>query len=143
LLIYRIEDELPDLFIYNKGLAGNEFLPSFGQDSSIALIMGSPPFWIGGMIVDKRSPRDGYRYKKQTIPFMAYISAKNESPQPTFLAVISVLLFLSTVSIEMRLYCPLILVHQRRLDDYLIVTGLFVTIVMGILNRFHISLGTG
>lgn len=74
---------------------------------------------------------------------MAYISAENGSLQPTFLAVMAVLLFLSTMSVAMRLYCRLFLVHQHGLDDYLILAGLFVTIAMGIMNGFHISLGTG
>lgn len=74
---------------------------------------------------------------------MAYISADNGSLQPTFLAVMGALLFLSTMSVVMRLYCRLFIVHKHGLDDYLIVAALAITILMGIMNGFHVGQGTG
>ncbi|KAJ5369879.1 uncharacterized protein N7496_005971 [Penicillium cataractarum] len=74
---------------------------------------------------------------------MAYISASDGSLQPVFLAVMSFLLLLSTTSVLLRLYCRIFLVHKVGPDDYLILSGLIVTIGMGIMNGFHISYGTG
>lgn len=74
---------------------------------------------------------------------MAYISASDGSLQPVFLAVMTFLLLLSTTSVLLRLYCRIFLVHKVGLDDYLILSGLIVTIGMGVMNGFHISLGTG
>jgi hypothetical protein len=78
-----------------------------------------------------------------TWPVMASITADNGSLQPTFLAIMIVLLSLSCLSVALRLYCRIALVHKVGPDDYFIVAGLFVTIVMGIMNGFHVSLGTG
>jgi hypothetical protein len=74
---------------------------------------------------------------------MAYITAANGSLQPAFLAVMIVLLSSSCISVILRLYCRIALVHKVGPDDYFIVTGLFVTIAMGVMNGFHISFGTG
>ncbi|KAJ6004286.1 hypothetical protein N7499_000355 [Penicillium canescens] len=74
---------------------------------------------------------------------MAYITADNGSLQPAFLAIMIVLLLLSCTSVILRLYCRIALVHKVGPDDHFIVTGLFVTIAMGVMNGFHISFGTG
>jgi hypothetical protein len=74
---------------------------------------------------------------------MAYITASNGSLQPMFLIVMSLLLFLSAVTVSLRLYCRLFRVHKVGLDDYLIVAALAVTIGMGVMNGFHIAMGTG
>lgn len=74
---------------------------------------------------------------------MAYISASDGSLQPVFLAVMTFLLLLSTISVLLRLYCRIFLVHKVGPDDYLILSGLIVTIGMGVMNGFHISFGTG
>ncbi|KAL3439783.1 hypothetical protein BJX65DRAFT_317459 [Aspergillus insuetus] len=73
---------------------------------------------------------------------MAYITASNGSLQPMF-SVMSLLLFLSAVTVSLRLYCRLFRVHKVGLDDYLIVAALAVTIGMGVMNGFHIAMGTG
>ncbi|KAL2836199.1 hypothetical protein BJY01DRAFT_258755 [Aspergillus pseudoustus] len=74
---------------------------------------------------------------------MAYITASNGSLQPMFLIIMSLLLFLSSVTVSLRLYCRLFRVHKVGLDDYLIVAALAVTIGMGIMNGFHIAMGSG
>ncbi|KAL3470890.1 hypothetical protein BJX99DRAFT_238582 [Aspergillus californicus] len=74
---------------------------------------------------------------------MAYISASNGSLQPMFLIVMSLLLFLSVVTVSLRLYCRVFRVHKTGTDDYLIVVALAVTIGMGVMNGFHVAVGTG
>lgn len=74
---------------------------------------------------------------------MAYISASNGSLQPAFLAVMVLLLLLSTLSVLLRVYCRAFLIHKVGPDDYLIVAGLAITIAMGVMNGFHVSMGTG
>lgn len=74
---------------------------------------------------------------------MAYITAANGSLQPAFLAIMIVLLSLSCTSVILRLYCRIALVHKVGPDEYFIVTALFVTIAMSVMNGFHISFGTG
>ncbi|KAL4868952.1 hypothetical protein BDV12DRAFT_208847 [Aspergillus spectabilis] len=74
---------------------------------------------------------------------MAYISAEHGSLQPMFLIVMSLLLFLSVVTVGLRLYCRIFRVHKVGLDDYLIVAAMAVTIGMGVMNGFHIAIGTG
>ncbi|KAJ5762104.1 uncharacterized protein N7511_005486 [Penicillium nucicola] len=74
---------------------------------------------------------------------MAYITADNDSLQPAFLAVMIGLLLLSSFSVGLRLYCRIALVHKVGPDDYFIVAGLLVTMVMGVMNAFLISFGTG
>ena len=74
---------------------------------------------------------------------MAYISASNGSLQPAFLTVMILLLLLSTISVLLRVYCRVFLIHKVGPDDYLIVTGLAITIGMGVMNGFHVSMGTG
>ncbi|KAL2840820.1 hypothetical protein BJX68DRAFT_271432 [Aspergillus pseudodeflectus] len=60
-----------------------------------------------------------------------------------FLRVVGLLLFLSAATVSLRLYCRLFRVHKVGLDDYLIVAALAVTIGMGVMNGFHIAVGTG
>ncbi|KAL4877905.1 hypothetical protein BJY04DRAFT_230323 [Aspergillus karnatakaensis] len=74
---------------------------------------------------------------------MAYISTENGSLQPMFLIVMSLLLFLSVVTVSLRLYCRIFRVHKVGADDYLIVAAMVVTIGMGVMNGFHIAIGTG
>ncbi|CAI7637465.1 unnamed protein product [Penicillium glandicola] len=74
---------------------------------------------------------------------MAWISASNGSLQPAFLTAMTLLLLLSCASVLLRVYCRVFLVHKVGLDDYLIVAGLIVTIGMGVMNGFHVSMGTG
>ncbi|KAL2863122.1 uncharacterized protein BJX67DRAFT_267381 [Aspergillus lucknowensis] len=74
---------------------------------------------------------------------MAYITTGNGSLQPMFLIVMSILLFLSLVTVSLRLYCRLFRVHKVGIDDYLIVAALAVTIGMGVMNGFHVAMGTG
>ncbi|KAJ0415562.1 hypothetical protein BJY00DRAFT_317734 [Aspergillus carlsbadensis] len=74
---------------------------------------------------------------------MAYITANNGSLQPMFLIVMSLLLFLSTVTVSLRLYCRIFRVHKIGIDDHLIVAALAVTLGMGVMNGFHIAMGTG
>ncbi|CAI7638620.1 unnamed protein product [Penicillium bialowiezense] len=73
----------------------------------------------------------------------AYISASNGSLQPAFLTIMILLLLLSCISVVLRVYCRAFLVHKVGLDDYLIVVGLAITIGMGVMNGFHVSMGTG
>lgn len=72
-----------------------------------------------------------------------YISASDGSLQPAFLTVMGILLLLSITSVALRLYCRVFLVHKVGADDYLIMSGLMVTIGMAVMNVFHISYGTG
>ncbi|KAL4937701.1 hypothetical protein BDV06DRAFT_226709 [Aspergillus oleicola] len=74
---------------------------------------------------------------------MAYISASHGSLQPMFLIVMSLLLFLSVITVSLRLYCRVFRVHKLGTDDYLIVAATGVTIGMSIMNGFHIAIGTG
>ncbi|KAE8320635.1 hypothetical protein BDV39DRAFT_198315 [Aspergillus sergii] len=76
---------------------------------------------------------------------MAYMSASNGSLQPVFLAVMIFLLLLSTTSVALRLYrrISIFLVHKVGLDDYIILSGLVVTIGMEVMNTFYVSFGTG
>ncbi|KAL4801764.1 hypothetical protein BDV18DRAFT_148162 [Aspergillus unguis] len=74
---------------------------------------------------------------------MAYISASHGSLQPMFLIVMSLLLFLSVVTVSLRLYCRVFRIHKIGTDDYLIVAATCVTIGMGIMNGFHVAIGTG
>ncbi|KAB8211094.1 hypothetical protein BDV34DRAFT_209261 [Aspergillus parasiticus] len=76
---------------------------------------------------------------------MAYMSASNGSLQPVFLAVMIFLLLLSTTSVALRLYRRIFifLVHKVGLDDYIILSGLVVTIGMEVMNAFYVSFGTG
>jgi hypothetical protein len=74
---------------------------------------------------------------------MAYISASHGSLQPMFLIIMSILLFLSVVTVSLRLFCRVFRVHKTGIDDYLIVAATAVTIGMGIMNGFHVAIGTG
>ncbi|KAL4781727.1 hypothetical protein BJX76DRAFT_369588 [Aspergillus varians] len=74
---------------------------------------------------------------------MAYISASNGSLQPIFLIVMSPLVFISVVTVSLRLYFRIFRVHKVGIDDYLIVAAMGVTIGMSIMNGFHIAIGTG
>ncbi|KAJ5585487.1 uncharacterized protein N7459_005287 [Penicillium hispanicum] len=74
---------------------------------------------------------------------MAYISGSDGSRQPAFLTAMPLLLLLSCLSVGFRIYCRVYVVHKIGLDDYLILSGLVVTIAMGIMNGFHVSFGTG
>lgn len=83
--------------------------------------------------VDDTSPRSS----------MSYIAASNGSRQPMFLAVMGLLLLLSCVSVGLRIYCRVFRVRKLGIDDSLIVAALMVTIVLGVMNGFHVSYGTG
>ncbi|KAI9374214.1 hypothetical protein BJX61DRAFT_551718 [Aspergillus egyptiacus] len=74
---------------------------------------------------------------------MAHISTSNGSLQPMFLIVMSLLLFLSVLTVSLRLYCRVFRVHKIGVDDYLIVAAMAVTVGMGVMNGFHIAMGTG
>ncbi|KAL4738093.1 hypothetical protein BDV11DRAFT_143208 [Aspergillus similis] len=74
---------------------------------------------------------------------MAYISASHGSLQPMFLIIMSILLFLSVITVTLRLFCRVFRVHKTGIDDYLIVAATAVTIGMGIMNGFHVAIGTG
>lgn len=74
---------------------------------------------------------------------MAYLSAEHGSLQPMFLIVMSLLLLLSVVTVSLRLYCRVFRIHKIGTDDYLIVAATGVAIGMGIMNGFHVAIGTG
>ncbi|KAL4904223.1 hypothetical protein BDW74DRAFT_168622 [Aspergillus multicolor] len=74
---------------------------------------------------------------------MAYISASHGLLQPMFLILMSILLFLSVVIVSLRVFCRVFRVHKTGIDDYLIVAATAVTVGMGIMNGFHVAVGTG
>lgn len=71
------------------------------------------------------------------------ITAAHGSAQPTFIIVMSLLLFLSLVTVSLRLYCRLVRVHKVGIDDILIVVALAMTIALAVMNGFHVAQGTG
>ncbi|OJJ08950.1 hypothetical protein ASPVEDRAFT_35069 [Aspergillus versicolor CBS 583.65] len=73
----------------------------------------------------------------------SYITASNGSQQPMFLIVMSLLVFLSVVTVSLRLYCRIFRVHKVGADDYLIVAAVAVTIGMTVMNGLHVAQGTG
>lgn len=41
------------------------------------------------------------------------------------------------------MYCRLVLVHNIGLDDHFMMAALLIAIGMGVMNCFHIAMGTG
>ncbi|KAF2713068.1 hypothetical protein K504DRAFT_334252, partial [Pleomassaria siparia CBS 279.74] len=68
---------------------------------------------------------------------MAYITSRNGSRQPMFLATMSIFLLLSTIAVSLRLWCRLNYIHHVGLDDHFMFAALVVAISMGIMNGFH------
>ncbi|KAH8724369.1 hypothetical protein GQ44DRAFT_683776 [Phaeosphaeriaceae sp. PMI808] len=60
-----------------------------------------------------------------------------------FLITTGILLAFSTIAVSLRLYCRIAYVHYAGIDDYCMVIALLVSIGMGVMNVFHIGLGTG
>lgn len=94
---------------------------------------------------------------------MSYITNENGSRQVMFLVVMSLLIFLSIITValrfvapqseeyfwqcidegESRFYCRIFHIRHVGLDDYFMLVALAFVIAMGVMNGFHVSYGTG
>ncbi|KAJ6256483.1 hypothetical protein Dda_8345 [Drechslerella dactyloides] len=66
-----------------------------------------------------------------------------ETRQPLFYGITFALLICSLAVVSLRFYCRAVLIRRVGLDDWLILVGLVFAWVLGILNYFHVSHGTG
>ncbi|KAF3920952.1 hypothetical protein ABW20_dc0106517 [Dactylellina cionopaga] len=66
-----------------------------------------------------------------------------ETRQPLFYGITFALLICSFAIVSLRFYCRAHLIKKIGLDDWLILAGLILAWVLGILNYFHVSHGTG
>ncbi|KAG4425145.1 hypothetical protein IFR04_001712 [Cadophora malorum] len=71
------------------------------------------------------------------------ITTDNGSRQITFLVVMSVFLFISYVTVALRLYCRHFYLKIVGVDDWIMLGALCATTGLAIMNGFHVSLGTG
>ncbi|KAE9969132.1 hypothetical protein EG328_007054 [Venturia inaequalis] len=74
---------------------------------------------------------------------MGYITTDNGSLQVLFLINTGSLLSLSTIIVLSRLHCRFSYLQNVGLDDYLTIAALAIAIALGVMNGFHVSLGTG
>ncbi|KAF3165567.1 hypothetical protein TWF106_006195 [Orbilia oligospora] len=66
-----------------------------------------------------------------------------ETRQPLFYGITFALLICSLAVVSLRFYCRAVLIRKIGLDDWLILVGLILAWVLGVLNYFHVSHGTG
>ncbi|KAF3935573.1 hypothetical protein ABW19_dt0203386 [Dactylella cylindrospora] len=66
-----------------------------------------------------------------------------ETRQPLFYGITFALLICSLATVSARFYCRIHLIRKVGLDDWFILAGLILAWVLGILNYFHVSHGTG
>ncbi|EGX45655.1 hypothetical protein AOL_s00169g261 [Orbilia oligospora ATCC 24927] len=66
-----------------------------------------------------------------------------ETRQPLFYGITFALLICSLAVVSLRFYCRAVLIRKIGLDDWLILVGLVLAWVLGVLNYFHVSHGTG
>ncbi|KAK6530326.1 hypothetical protein TWF694_003683 [Orbilia ellipsospora] len=66
-----------------------------------------------------------------------------QTRQPLFYGITFALLIVSLGFVGLRFYCRMFLIRKIGLDDWLILVGLALAWVLGILNYFHVSFGTG